>query len=64
MNIEKLQKALTIMNRDGKSGNVFAYHDELHLFPMSDRFTADEVKQLEDLGFLPLDEDSGFMCFT
>ena len=63
MNIEKLQKALAIMNKDGKSGNVFAEHDELYLWPDTDFFTQGEVDELESLGFT-MNEEGGFECFT
>lgn len=63
MDIDRLQKALAIMNKGGKSGNVFAEHDEIHLWPMTDRFTEQEVAQLDDLGFTA-NEEGGFDCFT
>lgn len=63
MNIAKLQEALSIMNKDGKSGNVFAEHDELYLWPMADSFTEDEVATLEKLGFR-MNDEGGFECFT
>lgn len=63
MEIDILQKALAIMNKDGKAGNVFAEHDELYLWPMADAFTAEEVSQLSDLGFR-MNDEGGFECFT
>lgn len=63
MNIEKLQKAIAIMNKDGKSGEVTVSHDELHLWPMSDAFTALEVEQIEALGFT-MNDEGGFDCFV
>jgi S-ribosylhomocysteine lyase LuxS involved in autoinducer biosynthesis len=63
MDINKLQKALAIMNRDGKSGNVFAEHDELFLWPNADSFSKEEVKTLERLGFR-MNDEGGFECFT
>ena len=63
MNIDKLQKALVIMNKDGKSGNVFAEHDELSLWPETDFFTQEEVDELEALGFF-MNDEGGFTCFT
>jgi hypothetical protein len=63
MDIAELQKALTILNKDGNSGNVFAEHDELYLWPKADSFTAAEVSQLSDLGFR-MNDEGGFECFT
>lgn len=65
MNIEALQKALVIMNKGNSSGGVFAYHDELQLYPAADSFTKDEMAELEKLGFMMNDDDDGgFFCFT
>ena len=64
MDIDKLQKAIAIMNKDGKSGEVYGYHDEVHLYPMNDSFTKQEVEELNDLGFHDTDGEDGFMCFT
>jgi hypothetical protein len=63
MDINKLEQALAILNKDADGGSFFAYHDELQIFPMADKFSPEEMKQLEDLGFRPCDDD-GFMCFT
>jgi hypothetical protein len=63
MDIEKLQKALAILNRDGKSGTVFGYHDEIQIYPLADKFTDEQVLELDELGVYPHDDD-GFMCFT
>lgn len=63
MNIEKLQKALVIMNKDGKSGEINVSHDELHLWPMTDSFTKNEVEALEELGFR-MNDEGGFDCFV
>lgn len=63
MNIDKLQKALAIMNKTGASGDIFAEHDELFLWPMADSFTAEEVAELEALGFR-MNDEGGFECFT
>jgi len=63
MNIDKLQKALVILNGSGKSGEVCAEHDELFLWPMADSFTKDEVSQLASLGFR-MNDEGGFECFT
>lgn len=63
MNIYDLQQALAVMNKDGKSGEVFAYHDELHLFPMTDKFSKEEVEVLERLGF-HIGDDGCVWCFT
>ena len=63
MEINRLQKALVIMNKGGKGGAVFAEHDILYLWPVPDYFTADEVSQLSDLGFL-MNDEGGFECFT
>ena len=64
MNIDKLQKALAILNKGGKSGNAYGYHDQIELYPMADSFTKEEVALLEELGFMPTDEDDVFFCFT
>ena len=63
MDIDRLQKALAIMNKDGKSGTVFAEHDVIYLWPMADSFTEEEVSKLSDLGFL-MNDVGGFECFT
>lgn len=63
MDIDRLQKALAIINKDGKSGNVFAEHDGLFLWPETDSFSKEEVDQLEALGFRVTDEGS-VECFT
>lgn len=63
MTIDKLQNALAIMNKDGKSGEVLAEHDELFPWPMTDAFTQEEVDQLEELGFR-MNDEVGFECFT
>lgn len=64
MDIDKLQKALAIINKDGKSGMAYGYHDEIQLYPMADAFTKEEVAELEALGFHDTDCEDGFMCFT
>ena len=64
MDIDKLQKALAIMNKDGKSGTAYGYHDEIQLYPMADAFTKEEVAELEGLGFFDTEDEEGFMCFT
>lgn len=63
MNIERLQKALEIMNKSKQSGTIFAEHDEINLWPTDENFTKDEISQLDELGFIPNDE-GGFICFT
>lgn len=63
MDIDKLQKALAILNKSGASGNVFAEHDEMFLWPMADSFTEKEVAELSDLGFM-MNDEGGFECFT
>lgn len=63
MNIDKLQKALAIMNKNGASGNVYAYHNQLELYPDADSFTAGEVSELRELGF-DMNDEGGFECFT
>ena len=63
MNIEKLQKAIAIMNKGGASGAVNVSHDELHLWPTADSFTDDEVRELESLGFR-MNDEGGFDCFV
>jgi len=63
MDIERLPKALIIMNKDGKSGPVNVSHDELHIWPMTDKFTADEVEQLKNLDFR-MNDEGGFDCFV
>ena len=62
MDIYKLQQALAIMNKDGKSGNVFAEHDELFLWPDADSFGKEEIEILEKLGFF-MNDEGGFWCF-
>ncbi len=63
MEIDRLQKALAIMNKDGKAGGVFAEHDQLYLWPNTDSFTQEEVTELETLGFR-MNIEGGFECFT
>lgn len=63
MTIDKLQKAIAIMNRSGASGDVNVSHDELHLWPMADSFSASEVEELEALGFR-MNDEGGFDCFV
>lgn len=63
MDINKLQKAVAIMNKDGKSGEVNVSHDELHLWPMADAFSPEEVAELEGLGFR-MNDEGGFDCFV
>ena len=63
MDIDRLQKALAIMNKGGKSGGVFAEHDELYLWPAADSFTCGEFSQLLELGFR-MNDEGGFECFT
>lgn len=60
-NLDKLQKAIAIMNKDG--GEFYAEHDELHIWPNADSFTKEEVAQLDDLGLL-MNEEGGFSFFT
>jgi len=64
MDIDKLQKALAIMNKDGKSGTVFGYHDVVEIYPLADTFTDAEVEELVSLGFHDTECEEGFMCFT
>jgi len=64
MNIDKLQKALAIFNKDGKSGEIYGYHDVVEIYPMTDSFTKEEVAQIESLGFMPTDCEDGWQCFT
>jgi len=63
MDICRLQKALMIMNKGGKSGKVYAEHDELSLWPEEDSFSQPEVDLIEALG-LVMNEEGGFECFT
>ena len=63
MDIDRIQKALAIMNKTHKSGNVFAEHDEIYLWPFADSFTKEEVSELENLGFT-MNVEGGFHCFT
>ena len=64
MDIDKLQKALKIMNKDGKSGNVFGYHDVVEIYPMTDSLTKAEVYQQYALGCPVTDCEEGFACST
>ena len=64
MNIEKLQKAIAIMNFDGKSGNVYGYDDTVEFYPMTDSFTKEQCEGLAGLGFMPSECGDGWVCFT
>ncbi len=64
MNIEKLQKAVAILNHDGNSGEVYGYHDQIELYPMAENFTKKQRDQLEALGFMATDCEKGWQCFT
>ena len=64
MDINRLQKALAIINKNGYNGNVYGYHDEVQIYPITDSFTEEEVSSLDELGFMPTEDDEGFFCFT
>jgi predicted transcriptional regulator len=58
-----LIKALQIMLKHGDVKRpTHCEHDELHIYPNNMDFTEDEIKELEELGFLPNDMD-GFVSF-
>ena len=63
MTIDKLQKAIAILNKGAASGEVGVSHDELHLWPMADAFSQGEVDALEELGFR-MNDEGGFDCFV
>lgn len=61
--MEELIEALTIMLKHGNvSYPTHCQHDELHIYPNSMDFTDDEMKRLDELGFMPNGCD-GFMSF-
>lgn len=64
MDIDTLQKAIAIMNHDGKSGSVYGYHDEIQIYPLTDKFTQEQREDLGDLGFSQIEDDDGWYCFT
>jgi hypothetical protein len=61
--MEDLVKALSIMLKRGDVRNpTHCVHDELHVYPNDMIFSAEDIIELEALGFFPNDMD-GFVSF-
>lgn len=59
MNITKLKQALEIMGCDGA---IFAYHEELRIYP-NEKMSNRQCGALDELGFIETDQDDGFVFF-
>lgn len=61
--MKDLIEALTIMMKNGDVKHpTHCSHDELNIYPKIMDFTDDEMKRLEELGFMPNDM-GGFYSF-
>ena len=64
LNMENLIEALQIMLKHGDvTYPTHCMHDELYIYPNSMDFTKEELARLEELGFSPDSEGSGFYSF-
>lgn len=62
--MEDLIKALNIFLKHGNVEYPFSCeHDILYVFPQSNDFTEEELKELEELGFDYSEEDGNFYSF-
>lgn len=62
--MEDMIKALNIFMKHGDVTYPFhCEHDILHVFPQSNDFSEEELKELEELGFYYSEEDGNFYSF-
>ena len=67
MNLNELKKSLDVIFRDALdgevSGPVYGYHDQVEAYPSVD-LSGDQIEELSAIGWIPTDDEEGWMFFT
>jgi len=67
MDINELKRSLDIIFDDAPDGevggSVYGYHDQVEIYP-NIILDDDQISRLDELGWIPTDDDDGWMFFT